>query len=176
MHTAIETLKQLANQTITKGKLPALQKAQADANRLYEQMEPRASDNDTLEQFDSACDNLESAMDELDAAIDELDDAEDKDEREDAVANIESALEQVVSAWEELLPDAELGKSNPRVARDALEQECSAKLKEVFQLPKEQWPAALQAFINSGPTPSLVAERREIITRLLGGSSKSASK
>lgn len=171
MQTEIEALKKLASQTITKGKLPAIQTAQAAASRLYALLEPRASDEDTLAQFDSACDELESAMDELDSAIEELDGAEDKDEREDATASIESALEQAVTAWEELLPITVLGKSNPRTAEISIEKECRTKLEEILQLPNEQRPAAFQAFINTGDTPSLVEERRRILVHLLGGGS-----
>jgi hypothetical protein len=169
MNPEIETLKKLATQKITKGKVQALQKAHADACELFARLYPKADDEDTTFDFGFACNALESALAELQGAIDELEMAEEKDERDDASLMVEDALEQVTTEFDDIMSVAVLGtepRPAPAPSAPELDPEFALQVAAVLRSSTGDQQQALTNWVQSAGSPDLIVQRQQKLAQL----------
>jgi hypothetical protein len=171
MHLAINRLKTLAAQKITKRKLQALQDAHTDADALFNRLCPKSDDEDTTTDFENASGELESALADLDSAISDLENAEDKDEREDASSMVEEALGTTITAFDDIMPLAVIGNT-PRPAPSASSaadhfDQIIEKHFEIEKLPEQERAQAWDVWVKSAGDPALVQERQKRCDQLL---------
>jgi hypothetical protein len=169
MNPEIEALKKLAAQKITKAKVQALQKACADAHRLFERLYPKATDKDTTADFEFACDELESALSELECAVDDLEIAEDKDARNDAIFMIEDALEQVTTAFDDIMSVAVLGtepRPAPAPTAPEMDPEFALQVAAVLRASTGDQQQALTKWVQTAGSPDLIVQRQQKLAQL----------
>ncbi|MFO1477609.1 MAG: hypothetical protein U1F98_13280 [Verrucomicrobiota bacterium] len=166
MNPEIESLKQLASQKITKAKLDALRSSHADAESLFQHLQPRPdADKDD---FESELAELESALEDLSSALDDLDMAEEKEDRDDAVDMIQDALGETVSAFETIMPNAIIGSTPrpPKAEQPRFDPDFIAQVAEIFKRPELERAQALSDWVQSAGTPEQIADRQRTLDQL----------
>ena len=171
MNPAIEALKKLDAQKITKGKLPALQEAYDDVYAFLDHLYSKSDDENTNSEFDAAYGKVESALSNLDSAISDLNSAEEKDDRDDAISMIEDALPQVISGFDEIMPLASVSTAPrsalPPPSAEELDREFVQKVQKLANLPWEDRLRALFAWAEAPRTPALAEMRKERLKQFL---------
>jgi len=147
MEIQIEELRKFTNGPVTQGKLDNLRAALAAATALFQSLDAKSEDEDDIEEFETVQSDVEYALEELSSACDELEAAEDKDERADAQEQISDAIEEVLTHFDELMPLA------VKPVSPQLISEYKKQMAEIHALPKEEWGAALIAWMDSSLNP-----------------------
>ena len=165
MRPEIETLNRLASCPIDLSILPALRKALIGVRELQGQLDPRADDDDTIEEFEGACTLLDEAMSDLDTACADLEAAADKDEIDDAIEQIQQDLDESISSLNALMEIAEVDP----VSYSAREEEFRTALNSILGLPKNEIQAALIGWLEDPIPFRLFKARNQVIAQQLAG-------